>query len=124
VHVTLWVLQGTLAAAFLMTGMMKAVLPKDRLKERMKWVEDFSQPQIRLVAVAELLGAFGVLVPPAVGILPIVSPVAAICLCVLMIGATWTHVRRREALAMIAPLMLLIVGVVVAAGRLTEWTIE
>ena len=59
------------------------------------WAEDFSEPQLRALGWAELLGAVGLVLPPLVG-LGVLTPVTAVCLAVLMVGAVVVHVRRRE----------------------------
>lgn len=92
-----WVIAGILAAAFLGAGVFKLVTSKDGLAAKgMAWTEDFSAPAVKGIAVAEVLGAIGVIVPPAVGIAPILAPIAAIGLLITMIGAAIVHVRRKE----------------------------
>lgn len=92
-----WIVAGLLALAVLAAGVMKLLRPREALKSAgMAWVEDFTQPQIRLIAIAEVLGALGLVLPLATGILPILSPIAAVCLAALMIGAAATHLRRKE----------------------------
>jgi uncharacterized membrane protein len=96
VNVSLWLLQGVLAAAFLMAGLMKMTQPKDKLVSRLPWVEDFSVGTLRFIGVAEFLGALGLILPAATGILPILTPIAATALAVVMVLAAITHGRRRE----------------------------
>jgi uncharacterized membrane protein YphA (DoxX/SURF4 family) len=62
----------------------------------MGWARDFSPEQIRLLGVTELLGAVALVVPGLVDILPVLVPVAAVCLALQMAGATAVHIRRRE----------------------------
>ena len=93
----LWILAGFLAAIFAGTGLLKLTTPRERLVEAgLGWARDFSQEQIRLLGIAELLGAVGLVVPPLVGVVPVLVPVAAVCLAALMLGATAVHIRRRE----------------------------
>jgi len=49
--------------------------------------------------------------------LPWLTPVAGVCLVLLMLGALATHFRRRENHMLIANLVLLGLAVVVAMGR-------
>jgi uncharacterized membrane protein YphA (DoxX/SURF4 family) len=92
-----WIVSGVTALAFLAAGILKLVRSRAALKSMgLAWVEDFSEPVIKLIAVAEILGALGLVLPPLIGILPILSPIAAIALAVLMFGATIVHVRRQE----------------------------
>ena len=93
----LWILAGFLAAIFVGTGLLKLTTPRAKLVAAgMGWAREFSQGQIRLIGIAELLGAVGLVVPPLLGIVPILSPVAAVCLALGMTGATAVHIRRRE----------------------------
>ena len=93
---TLWVITGILAAAMFMAGVMKAVKGKAGIEEKMPWTEDFSDGQIRAIGAAEVLGAVGLVVPPLTNIAPILAPIAAACLALLMLGAAYTHFRRNE----------------------------
>jgi hypothetical protein len=79
-----------------MAGLMKMSQPKDKLAPRLPWVEDVSIGTLRFIGVAEFLGAAGLIVPAATGILPILTPIAATALAVVMVLAAITHGRRRE----------------------------
>lgn len=50
--IALWVVQGVLAAAFLMAGGTKLTKPYGDLVEQMDWVEDFSPQRVKLLGVA------------------------------------------------------------------------
>lgn len=113
-----WILAGLLALAFLLTGAMKIARPKESLGATMAWTEDFSQAQIRLIGLAEVLGAVGLILPRALGIVPVLSPIAAVGLVVVMAGAVITHVRRKE--TFVPPLVLGVLAVATAVlGFLT-----
>jgi hypothetical protein len=117
-EIVMWVATGFLAAAFLGAGLLKLTQPKQRLAASgMAWVEDFSPTMIKLIAAAELAGAIGLVLPPLVGIAPILSPIAAACLAATMFGAVVVHLRRREFRAMIPSLVLIILAIFVAVGR-------
>jgi predicted PurR-regulated permease PerM len=72
---------------------------------------------IRLISVAEILGALGLILPGVTGIAPILTPVAASGLAIIMIGAVITHARRKERRSAAMNLVLLILAVAVAIGR-------
>ena len=111
----LWILAGFLAALFLGTGVLKLTRTRDEIvAEGLTWAEDYTEPQLRALGWAEVLGAVGLVVPPLVG-LGIVTPVAASCLTVLTIGALVVHVRRREFLPDALRTIALIVMCVVLA---------
>lgn len=90
-------MNASLAIMMLVAGGTKLGKSKQSLAESgMGWVEDFSPTIIKLIAVAELLGAAGLVLPLATRILPILAPVAATGLLVILTGAVITHLRRGE----------------------------
>jgi len=92
-----WIVAGLLALAMLAAGTMKTVRSKEALKEAgMGWTEDWSTPLVKAIAIAEVVGAVGLVVPMLTGIAPVLSPIAAICLAIIMVGAVVVHVRRAE----------------------------
>jgi uncharacterized membrane protein YphA (DoxX/SURF4 family) len=115
----LWILAGFLAAVFLGTGVLKLTTSRERLVEAgMGWAGDFTQESIRLIGVAEVLGAVGLVLPPLLGVVPVLAPVAAVCLALLMVGATTVHVRRREFLPdALRSLALVVLCLVLASYR-------
>ncbi len=95
--ITLWIVNALLALLVFAAGGMKLVRPNAALVSAgLAWVEDFSPPVVKLIGAAEVLGALGLILPLLTGIAPILAPIAAVALAVLMIGAVVTHVRRRE----------------------------
>ena len=109
-----------LALAFIATGLLKLTQPKAVAYERgLKWVEDFSQGQINLIGVVEILGAIGLILPWALNVLPILTPIAAVGLAIVMLGAAYTHLRRGENPMIIVNLVLFALALFVAWGRFT-----
>ena len=91
-NVALWVAQILLAAVFLFSGSLKAVRSKDQLiASGQSGVAPFPLPVIRLTAVAELLAVVGLIAPRASGIAPVLTPIAALGLVIVMAGALWSH---------------------------------
>jgi uncharacterized membrane protein len=116
-NVFLWILQAVLALMFAMAGVLKATQPKDKLVIRLPWVADFSQGTVRLIGIAELAGALGLILPAATGIAPVLTPLAAAGLAVIMVLAAITHARRKEPGAIAFNAALFVVAVVIAWGR-------
>ncbi|SMB77900.1 DoxX family protein [Deinococcus hopiensis] len=115
-HIALWVLQALLALVFLGAGLNKLARPKPAVvPPAMGWINDFDANSIRLIGLAEVLGGLGLLLPAALGILPWLTPIAALALAVLMLGAANVHVKRREAAA--PTLVLAILALLVFIGR-------
>lgn len=113
----LWILQVLLAVAFVGAGLMKLTQPKAKIAERMAWANDFSDTQVKLIGLVELLGAVGLILPAITRILPILTPLAAIGLVLTMIGAALVHVRRGEIPMIVPNLVLLVLAAIVAYGR-------
>jgi uncharacterized membrane protein YphA (DoxX/SURF4 family) len=114
----LWTLQIVLALVFAGAGTVKLVQPRDQLAKRLGgWVYDFPAPLLKPLGLAELLGAIGLIVPPLVHVAPILTPVAAAGLVVVMIGALVTHARRREFPNVAVTVLLAAMAPVVAWGR-------
>lgn len=114
----LWIIQGMLAGVFMMTGTMKLVQKKEAIADKMGFVEDFSQKQIYSIGVLEILGALGVILPWTTGILPGLTPLAAVGLALTMIGAFLTHLRRGEFIPMgIVNIVLFSMAVFIIIGR-------
>jgi hypothetical protein len=81
-------------------------------------VRDYRLGFIRLIALSELLGAVGLVVPWASGILPGLTPLAAMGLGILMIGAARAHFRLHEPRNVAINLALLALTVFVGVGRM------
>jgi hypothetical protein len=95
--IALWVAQILLALFNAFAGFMKATQPIDKLRAQMGWANDFSPGFIRFVAYAEIAAALGLILPEATGILPGLTPLAALGVAILQVGAFVVHLRRGEA---------------------------
>ena len=115
--IALWVIQVLLAAAFLVSGATKLSQPKEKLVKSMTWVEDFSQRTVRIIGALEVMGAIGVVLPALTGIVPWLTPLAALGLVLLMLGAALTHLRRTEYGYIAMNVVLLVLAAFVAYGR-------
>ncbi|KAF2412693.1 DoxX family protein [Microbacterium sp. B35-04] len=95
--ITLWILNGLLALAFIAAGTMKIARPRPTLvASGMAWADDFTDPTVKLIGAAEVIGGIGLILPLLTGIAPILTPIAATALAIVMIGAIAVHVRRKE----------------------------
>lgn len=115
--IVLWIVQGLLAFVFLITGAMKLLVPREKAMERAPYCEDYSQRELHLIGVAEILGALGLILPAVTGILPWLTPLAAVGLALLMVGAIRTHYRREEYNYIVGNVILLLLSLFVAYGR-------
>jgi hypothetical protein len=115
-NAALWVAEGFVALVMALTGTAKVVLPREALAKRMHWAATWPPWRIKVLGLAELAGAVGLVVPRATGIAPVLTPIAALCLAALMAGAVRTHQRLGEGFLPAAMIGALCVGI--AAGLL------
>jgi uncharacterized membrane protein YphA (DoxX/SURF4 family) len=112
-----WIVQVVLALGFLMAGAMKLTQPRAKLAPQMGWVEDFTDTQVKGIGLVEVAGALGLVLPGATDIAPILTPLAAAGLVVVMIGAAATHLRRHEPKFVGINASLLVLASIVAWAR-------
>jgi hypothetical protein len=113
----LWIVQVLLALAYLMAGVLKATQPLDMLSKRMSWVRATPAGLVRFIGVAELLGAIGIILPLATGILPWLTVAAAIGLVIVQLCAIVFHLARGEARVLPGNVVLLVLALFVVIGR-------
>lgn len=95
----LWILAGLLALLFGSGAIAQLALTKDRyraLGPGQHWVDDFTAEQIKAIGSIKLLGVAGLILPGLVGVLPVLTPLAASGLMLVMAGAATTRFRRQE----------------------------
>lgn len=96
-NTVIWILQIFLAITFGYSGIMKSTQRRERLVSiGQTGVEHLSYPLIRFIGISEILGAIGIIVPWAVKILPILTPIIAVCFAAIMVLAAPIHYKRKE----------------------------
>jgi putative oxidoreductase len=118
-NIGLWVVQGLLAALYLFAGFTKLTQPIDALATMgMAWAPTLPELFVRFVALMEVLGAIGLILPAATRILPWLTPLSAAGLGIVQVSAIILHATRGET-AMTLPmnLVLLALSLFVVWGR-------
>jgi uncharacterized membrane protein YphA (DoxX/SURF4 family) len=113
----LWITQGILALMFIMAGIMKSTQPKEKLKASLPWASDYSTGTIKFIGISELAGGLGLILPRLTGILPALTPVAALALALVMVLAALAHYRRKEYKAIGFNAILFLAALFIAFGR-------
>jgi hypothetical protein len=115
--IAVWIVTGIVVLGG--AGASKLARSKEKILEspNMGWANDFSQTAITLIGLAEVAGALGLVLPWALGILPVLTPVAGYALAVLMTGAATVHIRRREYAGLPFVLLLIAAPLFVAIAR-------
>jgi uncharacterized membrane protein YphA (DoxX/SURF4 family) len=118
-NIALWIIAGVLAAAFLASGTMKVVQPKDKLvASGAEFLEGFSPGSIKAIGLLEVLAAAGLVLPGALDIAPVLVPLAAIGLVLMVVVAAAVQLRRRETRAMVFNVVTVALVGFLAWGRL------
>lgn len=89
------------------------------MKSGLNWTERFPVSTIRIIGLSELLGAIGLILPLALDFLPILTPVAAVGLAIIMILAAIHHLKHKESKAIVFNAVLFLLAFFVAYGRFT-----
>lgn len=119
-NVTLWIIQLLLAFVFLMAGGMKLARPKEKLIKTLTTLENFSQIVIWTIGTVEVLGAIGVILPALTGILPWLTPLAAVGLALTMIGAAMAHLQHDETSRLVINVVIFLLALFIAYGRFSD----
>jgi len=109
----LWIVQGLLALLFLFAGVMKLIMSVEEMTRDVQMPGAF----LRFIAVAELLGAIGLILPGLLRIKPGLTPLAAAGLAIIMIGATVVTMTYMGVAMALFPLVVGLLAVFVAYGR-------
>ena len=118
-NLSLWIVAGLLAVVYLVAGTAKLIVPKEKLAATPGggWIEDFSAGSVKAIGALEVLAAVGLVLPAVLDIAPVLVPLAAVGVGLLMAGAMITHLRRHEAVGVVLNLAYLALAAFVAWGR-------
>lgn len=117
-NIVLWIIQILLALLFLFAGGMKLIVPVEQLLA-MGSPNQIILPGLLLkfIGVCEVLGALGLILPGLLHKKPSLTPLAAVGLVILMIGAVALSVAADGVVAGIVPLITGVLCAFVAYGR-------
>ncbi len=113
--VVLWIVQGILAFAFLSTGLMKLFMPLAAVMPMMPM--PLPGLFVRFLGAVEVLGAIGLILPGLLRIRPILTPLAACGLFIIMLGAVVLTLVSGKLAILLTPLVLALLTAFVVYGR-------
>lgn len=117
----LWICQALLAIIFLLIGIAKATFSRERLiATKQTGVVGLPMHIVRFIGLSEILGSFGLILPWLLNIYPVLTPISALGLGVIMILAAISHYELREPKNVRNNIILLLLCLFVAAGRAAE----
>ena len=117
----LWVLQGLVGLLFLFSGGTKLVMSTEAM-QKMSPPNSIMLPGafVKFIGVMEILGGLGLILPGLTKIRKNLTPVAAFCLLIIMIGAVVITIMGPGVGAAIIPFVVGILCAVIAYGR-RDW---
>jgi hypothetical protein len=119
-NIALWIIIGLLTAVYLFSGVGKLFVPPEKMAamtDAARWVLDFKPGTLKAIGTLEILGALGLILPALLGIAPILVPLAASGLTLIMTGALIMRIRRGETKAALGDGAYLALTAFVAIGR-------
>jgi hypothetical protein len=117
-NVVLWVLQIALAVKFASVAYTHGIRPVHPDMQRgMQRFGTAARPLLIVIALCAFLGAAGLVLPAATGILAWLTPWAAALLALMMLVAAGFHIACRESPRMVVSLVLFVLAAFVAYGR-------
>ena len=123
-NILLWIIQGLLALLFLFAGSMKFIIPYEQMiKMGPPNQIVFSSAFVHFIGVCEILGGLGLILPGLLRIRKGLTPLAALGLLIIMIGATVVTVMPMGLAAGIPNIVISLLLAFVAYGRwrLVPW---
>ncbi|WP_066901002.1 DoxX family protein [Mycolicibacterium houstonense] len=122
-NITLWIITIIAGAAYAAGGTTMLVMSRERYRAigaTQHWVDDFGDGHLKAIATIKLVGAIGLVLPAALNIAPVLTPVAACGLALFMAGAATTRFRRSEWLYMAGDVVYLGIFAFLAWGWFTQ----
>ena len=117
-NVVLWAGQVLVALLFGAAGFVHSIgYEKASANDGMAWMRALPAATVKTIGVLEILGAIGLILPALTGVLPWLTPLAALLLGVVMVLAIGFHIIRREAPNTIFNAVLALLAFAVAYGR-------
>ena len=113
--IVIWIIHILLSIGMLIPGIMKLITPFSEMMTQMPWVEEFSEMQVRIIALLEILGVIGLNLPYLLKKFKKLIPLASLGLSLTMAGATILHITRSE--PFIFPVILMILGLLLTYFR-------
>src|SRR5256885_2909014 len=113
-NLVLWGVQGFLALFFLAAGAPKLI---GRGLERWTGFSEVPRPLVVFIGLTEVLGAAGLVLPMVTGVLPWLTPLAALGLAMIVLMASGFHQRADERLAALETGLWASIAGVIAIGR-------
>ncbi len=119
INIVLWICQGSLSAILLWAAGMKLFNPVSKLKKTWPWVGEAPVSLVKFTGITDLAGAVGLIFPMLFNIYPVLTPISALFITLLMILAGLFHIRRGEGSQITINVVIAFLALFIAWGRFT-----
>lgn len=119
-NTALWIVSGLLAFGYTVGGVAMLAMSKERFRAigaGQHYVDDFDAGFIKALGAIKILAAIGLILPAVLDIAPVLVPLAALGLVLIMTGAATTRIIRREWTFLVVDLAFFALAAFVAWGR-------
>jgi uncharacterized membrane protein YphA (DoxX/SURF4 family) len=116
VNTTIWITQSLMAVLFVVHG-IAMFNPPAAVQESVVQKMGYGLPFLKIIGTLEVLGGLGLILPSWTRIMPILSPLAALGLVIIMIGAAVSHARHGEDKQTVATSVVTVLVAFIAIGR-------
>ena len=113
-----------LAAFFVAAGAAHLLMPFARLKATAPWTADVGGPLTRTIGLLEVLAAGGLVLPGIADVATVLTPLAAIGVVLIFLGAIALHVRRGEVRVIGMHIVVIALALVVIWGRMGPYSLS
>lgn len=116
-NTALWIAQLILAAGFVWAAVMKVCQPVEKLAAMWPWAGQVPAALVKFTGFIDLLGGIGLVLPALTRIKPMLTPITALGVILLMICASVFHIVRGEASVIGVNVFFAIIAIFIAWGR-------
>ena len=95
----IWITQVLMAVLFVFHG-IAMFNPPAAVRESVVEKMGYSLPFLKTIGTLEVLGGLGLILPASTRVMPLLSPLAALGLVIIMIGAAVSQISRPVGIAM------------------------
>jgi len=121
-NTALWLLQVILSIKFTSVAFTHGIRhDQAQMQQGIQKMGQIARPLLIIIAILTLVGAVGLIVPAAFGVLTWMTPLTAAILAGLMLCSIVFHINCREKPTIIADIILFAIAAFVAYGR---WVIS
>jgi uncharacterized membrane protein YphA (DoxX/SURF4 family) len=119
-NIALWIAQIVVASLFITSGLLKLLTPIHQLAQMMRWTGQTPLLFVRSIALIDLAGGIGIILPALTRVLPGLTVLAALGCTIVQVLAIVFHGSRGEFSVLPINAILLPLSAFVLWGRRTR----